>query len=390
VVSMDKGEQNIEVQLILKPDDILEIESAWNDLVGQSCENPFMLSSFVSQVIRQNWSEDNAPLILVFSYKKKIIGVAPFMTKKTFGVRSLEFVNKAAVSPDLIINSQYREICIAQMFDFLFKKLNCKFVDLPLPFESPNMQIIKEQCKVKGIGFSVSPEMGHLVLPIACSWTEFESARGKNFRHRFRKVKRKLDEAGTWNVLCLDDSQAKVAVEKIFDVEKRSWKQTWRIQKGDDVDDDLITFLEAARHAEAIEPAFDWKVWFLEIANRTAAYQLVLEYKNVAYLTKTSYDQRYETFSPGMYLINTVICDLFNENQVKAIDFLTDLPFVRTWTSVCKQRYKVTMTKGIIPTLAESITANGFLPKNQRLLSNSAFFLRRLTHARTMYTSLQK
>ena len=71
VTSMDKGEQPIKVQMILKPDEILGIEGARNELVGQSSENPFMLSSFALQITKAICSEDNAPLIPVFFPQEK-------------------------------------------------------------------------------------------------------------------------------------------------------------------------------------------------------------------------------------------------------------------------------------------------------------------------------
>jgi hypothetical protein len=366
---MATDEQVFEVQVILNSDKIFEIDRAWNELVGQSCENPFMLSSFVLQIIKSSCSENNSPLIPVFLCKNRIIGIAPFMSKKTLGVRSVKFVNKSDVTPDLIVDNQYREILIAQMLDFLFTNLKCKFVELSLPVESPNLQIIREQCKVKGINFRLSPEMGHRILPVTCSWGEFESARGKNFRQQFRKIERKLDQAGKWQVLCVDGDEGTVAVEKILDVEKRSWKQTWRMQKGEDADEDLVAFIEASKRAAAIEPAFKWKVWFLEFNSQTVAYLLVLQYRGVAYLTKTSYDQQYKGFYPGQYLRKIAICKLFNERQVKTIDFLTDLPHHLTWTPVCKRRVRITMAKGVIPILTQSQFTNDLLKMSQRLLN---------------------
>jgi hypothetical protein len=141
------------------------------------------------------------------------------------------------------------------------------------------------------------------------------------------------------------------------------------MQKGDNVDEDLVTFIEASKCAVAIEPSFKWEVWFLELNSQTLAYLLVLQYKGVAYLTKTSYDQQYKAFYPGQYLRKAVICELFNERQVKTIDFLTDLPHHLTWTPICKRRVRVAMAKGVIPSLVQSAFTNDLLTMSQRLLS---------------------
>ena len=121
------NEQAFEVQVILNFNKILEIDRRWNELVGQSCENPFMLSSFIWQLIKDNHSDNNSALILIFLCRNRIIGIVPLVAKKTLGLRSVKFINKSYVTPDLIVDNQYREILIAQMLDFLFKNLNCKF-----------------------------------------------------------------------------------------------------------------------------------------------------------------------------------------------------------------------------------------------------------------------
>ena len=363
--------QGFEVQVILNLNKILEIDRRWNELVGQSCENPFMLSSFVWQLMKDSHSDD--ALIPIFLCKNKIIGIVPLIAKKTLGVRSVKFINKSYVTPDLIVDNQYREIFIAQMLDFLFKNLNCKFVEFHLPIESPNLQIIREKCKFKGINFQLSPEMGHRVLPIKCSWNEYESMWGRNFRRQFNRAEKKMDQAGKWQVRCVDGDQETTAVDKILDVEKRSWKQTWRVQKGDDVDVDLLTFIESSKRATTIEPAFKWRVWLLELNCQTIAYYLVLQYKGVAYFTKTSYDQKYKMFCPGQCLRKAIICQLFNEREVKTIDFLTDLPHHLPWTPICKGRVRITLTKGVIPTLVQSAFTNDHFKINQKLFNNASF-----------------
>jgi hypothetical protein len=347
---------------------IFELEPDWNAIVNSSCSNPFLLSEFVRQFTESNSSMGWAPLILVFSAKNRIVGIAPFMAKKKFGVRSVKFVYKSVYSPDFIAHDQYREICIARTLDFLFKTLKCKFADFSLPVGSSNFQILKQRCKANRIHFWTASEMGHRILPIRCTWNEFEARRGKNFRQQFKKAKRKLDQAGSWKITCTAENEGPHAVEKILDVERMSWKEAWRIQRGEKTDEDLMTIIKASQHTAKIEPTFKWNVWFLELNNQTIAYLLVLKYKEVAFLTKTSYDERYRRFYPGQYLRNSVIRELFNERRVKSIDFLSDLPHHRTWTSVCLPRVRVILAKGVLPTIAQSMFVNDFLMKSRHVL----------------------
>jgi CelD/BcsL family acetyltransferase involved in cellulose biosynthesis len=346
--------EDLEIRVISSSNEIVDIESDWNALVNTSCNNPFLLSEFVRRFIDSNHA-DWDPLVLIVSAKNSVVGIAPFMTKKKLGVRSVKFVHKSVLSPDFIICDQYREQCIAQTLEFLFKTLKCKFAALSFPVESPNFQILKQQCKANRIHLRTSSEMGHRVLPVNCTWNEFESMRGKNFRNQFKKTKRKLDQAGSWKITCSSASEVTYAVRKILDVEKTSWKEAWRIQRNEKTDTDLMTIIKAMQHTAEIEPSFKWNVWFLELSKQTLAYLLVLRYKEVAFLTKTSYNERYRRFYPGQYLRNSVIRELFNNRQVKSIDFLTDLSHHRTWTSICLPRVGVTLANGTLPTITKSV-----------------------------------
>ena len=371
-IGMFKKEE-IKVQVISNPDQT--IECSWNELVSQSCENPFLLRSFVLQLMKSSYLTGYSGLILVFSYGERIIGIAPLMERKRLGVRYVKFTNKFVYSPDLIVDDKNRHILISLVLNFLFKNLNCKFVEFSLPIESPTFSILKEQCKAKGIHFKVASEMGHRILPVSCSWNEFQSLRGKNFRQQFKKAEKKLEQAGSWKTECVAGNEENGVIERILDVERRSWKDVWRNQNGNHVDEDLMTVLNASQTTAKNEPAFKWKVWFLELNDQTIAYLLVIQYKNKAYLTKTSYDEKYRKFYPGQFLRKSVIFDLFTEGQTNTIDFLTDLPHHQTWTSLCKQRATITMAKGVIPNFVQSTFGSKFLISGKKWLINR-FFLR--------------
>ena len=354
----------IKVQVISNPDQT--IEGNWNELVSQSCENPFLLRSFVLQIMKSSYLTDYSGLILVFSCEEKIIGIAPLMERKRFGVRYIKFTNKFVYTPDLIVDDKNRKILISLVLNFLFKNLNCKFVEFSLPIESPTFNILKQQCKARGINFKVASEMGHRILPVNCSWNEFQATRGKNFRQQFKKAEKKLEQAGSWKTVCVAGNEGTGVIERILDIERRSWKADWRNHNGDHIDEDLMIILNASQTTAKNDPTFRWRVWFLELNDQTIAYLLVIHYKNKAYLTKTSYDEKYRKYYPGQFLRKSVIFDLFTEGQTNTIDFLTDLPHHQTWTSQCEQRATITMTKGVIPNFVQSKFGSKLLVNGQK------------------------
>jgi hypothetical protein len=106
--------------------------------------------------------------------------------------------------------------------------------------------------------------------------------------------------------------------------------------------------LGASQHTAEIEPSFKWDVWFLELNNQAIAYSLFIKYKGVSYVAKTSYDKRYRRLYPGIYVTNAAICEFFNKRQIRKIDFLTDLPFHGTWTSLCSPRVRIMMARSTV------------------------------------------
>lgn len=361
-----QDDEKVSIRVISEPSSIFQMERVWNSLVKRSSENPFLLSGFVEQFIESNGFKGWAPLIIVISADNRIIGIAPLMAKKKFGVQCVRFLHSHWFSPDFIFQDQYRETCMAGTLDFLFRILKCKFAILSLPEDSQNFRVLRQLSRLNKIHFCTQPIMGHCVLPRNSTWTEFERFRGKI--SYFKKIERKLDRAGSWKIECADGNDESDTVKKIFDVERTSWKESWRIQKGIKIDGDLLTVLKASQHTAKIEPSFKWNVWFLELNNQTLAYNIILQYKKVAFMTKMSYDSRYKRYYPGMHLANSVIRELFKKEQVESIDFLTELPFMRNWTSISLKRTRAMLSKGIIPNIAQSVLEKTCPIKSPHLL----------------------
>jgi hypothetical protein len=339
---------NVSIRVISDHNRLRKIESAWNALVNKCSNNPFLLSGFIKQFMEFNSSRGWTPLVLVISANSQIVGISPLKTKKKFGVRFVKFLPSTWLSPDFISDDQHREICLAHTLDFLFKTLRCQFVDLALSSDSHNLRIIKQTCETNKIHFYIKPEMGHRILPVRGTWAEFEAFRGRYFRRKFNRAKRNLDRLGPWRITRTENGKEEFGViKKIFEIEKMSWKEEWRVHTGKK-DIDLLMILGASQHTAEIEPSFKWDVWFLELNNQALAYNLIIQYKEIAYCVKTSYGKRYEKLSPGIYVINTAIREFFNERQIRKIDFLTDLPFMETWTSLRLPRVRILMSRNSV------------------------------------------
>jgi len=358
----------VSVNVIPEFSELLKIEVAWNESINKYGKNPFFLTGFVKQSMESYRSKGWTPLPLVISANDIIGGIVPLMTRKRFGVRTVKFLSRNWLSPDLILDDQYRQTYASYILDFLFKTLRCQFVDLTLPVESPNLQILKQMCEAKRIYFWVNPYMGHCIIQIQHTWDEFEKQRGYNFRRRFKRLERKLSQAGLWRTICIGKrNNGSDIIERILDVERKSWKQAWRARREIEMDQDLLMVWRASQYTARTVPNFVWKVWFLELNGQTLAYTLVLQYKDTAYIVKTSFDDGYRKFQPSIYINNVAIRELFKERQVKNIDWLTDLHFHRNWTNISIPRVNVMMSRSsVIRTMIKFVLPN--IPTHMRAI----------------------
>jgi CelD/BcsL family acetyltransferase involved in cellulose biosynthesis len=336
------------IDVIYDLSEFLRIENGWNHFVKKFSKNPFLLSGFVQKFIELNQSQGWTPTIVVFSVNNAIVGISPLMTKTKFGIRFARFILTPAYSPDFVFNDEYQEACMAKTLHFFFHVLRCKVVYATMPGESSNLGKIEQG--ITGIQFFKMPTMGHRILPIQLNWTEFQKSRGKKFRQDSRRTERKLDSLGVWKIVHVERGEDELAtIKKILNVETMSWKEQWRTRRGVKDDPILMAIWDGSRIVAKTDPAFKWRVWSLELGVQTMAYVFVLQYEKTAYIVKTSYDQRYGGLSPGIYLLNAAIRELVNEKNVQKTDFLTDLPFVETWTSLRLPRIGMVLSsKGVM------------------------------------------
>jgi hypothetical protein len=83
--------------------------------------------------------------------------------------------------------------------------------------------------------------------------------------------------------------------DSILEVERLSWKQTWRSQHSQEYDDDLMWLWQSSVSAQE-DPAFQWLVHFLELNSQVIAYVFAINYKGTTYIGKTSFVDKYRLY----------------------------------------------------------------------------------------------
>ncbi len=361
---------------------ILELEEAIDDFVNKWSKNPLLFGGFTSQFMRSSRVRGWTPLFLVVKADEKIVGTAPLMIKKRLGGRSAAFFPNDWFSPDFVVDDGYREACISCVFEYLFKDLNCRFVKFYLPEESQNLEIVEQHCKVHRIGFSTWIQSRHCIIPVKYTWDEFQRKKGR--QRIIRQIERKLDQIDPWKTEYIKNiSNRPDVLDKILDVEKKSWKQSSHNDLRDTNNEELLMIWEGAQIVARTKTDIKCSVWFLQINNKTVAYTLVIRYKEAAFIIKTAYDSRYTKFYVGKYINHIAIRDMFNEGQIKTIDFMAKYPFMSFWTSLSLNHVGIFMWKGKMAELEKNLSSNTFvlrilkvvldnLPNKQKRLLNSS------------------
>jgi CelD/BcsL family acetyltransferase involved in cellulose biosynthesis len=338
--------KKIKIRVISEAKELVHLENQWNAIVKKSSNNPFLLFGFVKYTMIHETKSGN-PLVVIISEGKNIIGIAPLKMKTIFGGRRrVEFL-QSDWSSDFIFDRKYRKTCAEYICEFILKNLKCNSARFVFSHDSPNLSFFLRHCKLRRIRLAVYPEKGRRIVPLTSTWVEFEASRPRSRRKNIRRLKRNFSKVGSWKVTCIEGNQQSEVSKRIFEVEKKSWKETWRDQRGK-TDWHLPIILKASKELSEKKQDFKLRAWFLELEGKTIAYLLGIIYKKVAFLVKTSYDDQYRKFSPGIIAHSVVLQQLFEESQYEYIDFISDLKYLRDWANKCLSRVGVTIANGAL------------------------------------------
>jgi CelD/BcsL family acetyltransferase involved in cellulose biosynthesis len=362
------NELRLSIHAISDPRKISEIEEELDAFIIKNSRNPFMFSVFIKKTMKSTLQKDSIPIVLVLMADGKIIGVVPLSLRKKFGIRFASFLFGYDYSPDFIFDREYSGVCMQNSLNFIFENLGCRFTTLNLPAESLNLQILERMRETNRIFIRKENDayLNHNIIPVNRTWNDFQKWQGKNFRHRFKQIERRLSSAGQWQILLFENKDhEQEVIQKIMDIEKTSWKQNWRLQHHALVDESLMKFWwEGSSLAIRTYPNLKRSTWFLELNGYAIAYSLVFQYKGTAYVGKTSYNNQYRKIYPGIYINNAAIQNIFNCGRIKTIDFMTNLPFQEIWKSKNLLRSRLLLCKGSLPNLELTIQ----LPQIRRVM----------------------
>jgi hypothetical protein len=348
-----------------------KIEKEIDDFIWRWSENPFFSSTFIKGGAELSIARGWIPLIIVIYDSNKIIGLAPLAIRRKFGICFAQFLYGPNFLMDIVVNDEYGEACVYHVLRTLTNVLKCKFIDLTFSNDSKTLRSLKKGSQVFRAHFRTESAAfgGHRVVPVTCTWDEFVKMRGKKFRAEARRVERKVRELGNWQVTCVEQiEQGSKVCQMILGINELSWKKKWLSSLNIAYDPELAVTLNAVLETEKKESIFKWKAYFLKIKGAAIAYVLVFQMKGTAIIKRTSYVAAYKRFSPGMFVLNYAIRDLFCRARVKVIDFCADHPYQETWAPVCLPRTTAMIRNGLLIGLMERVLVNTTVRRPARFL----------------------
>ena len=346
----------VSAKVIIDPKKLSEDENEIDIFLKENSENPFMLLSFIKNAMNEAIHSVRVPVFIIVRVDGEIVGVASFVFKEYFGIRSAEFLTEFWTSPNFITKDNFAPIVIRTILRLIPKTLNSKFMFLYMNRDSENLSILKRICASKNIPFfdDSNQSLDYGVIPVNCSWDDFKKTRGRHFWKELNYVENKLNRKGIWKVTVFEnyDESDETIYKKILDVEKLSWKERHRQLRGETVDTSILWFLYSSSTTKDNSAILRRKIWFLELNNQAVAYSMVFQYKGIAYIAKTSFVEEYRKLGLGKFIIEVAIKNLFDKKEVHKIDFMTYVPLVGFWKADRLERVRLRLGSRVIVNFA--------------------------------------
>jgi hypothetical protein len=308
-------------------------------------DDPLLHSSLIVEHWKLNQRLGWHPFLVVFLSEKKIIGFAPLLMKSRFGFRYVCSFDKYTC-PEFFYDD-YREYCIDQMLTILFRNLNCESVDVTFRDESVNQRVLEKICRKRKLNYAKYPQEGRAIIPARNSVDSFRKSLNRKDLKEFRRIHRKLDKLGSWQISNFDIDQTSLA--KIWEIERHSWKAKLMGKKKAIKDLGLSAILKGVERNKEGKSYFESEVWFLELNNTPIAYVLAMKRKKTEFFAKTSFDARFKDAAPGIFLMNFLIERVFMNKIAEKIDFISNLPFAQVWKPLVVKRinYRILRNAGL-------------------------------------------
>jgi len=340
---------SVSSKILVDPVNLADLEQDLDDFVFTWGENPFLLSAFLRTSLETIRSANSFPAVLIVKVAGKVVGLASLSIHRFMGISYANSMLGWWATNDIILSKDHAQTATDTIFRAIFERLGCKFAMTYLPYPCPYLQnlIQAHKSQKKHLVLDSQPSISHAVIHVDQSWNDFLKFRGRYFQKDLRAVERKLNQAGQWRFSLwqntLKSYNKKLVFEKIMTVEKQSWKEVFRGKQNEMADSQLKWILDSSNNLGHNVPKLNLKIWFLELNDQPIAFTLIFDFKRTAFIVKTSFAEKFRKMSPGFFVNNAAIQDIFNKREVENIDFLSSNSLVKDWDPCILPRMRLTV-----------------------------------------------
>lgn len=321
------------------------------------------------------YKKGRRPLIAVVYVDGIIKAVAPFAVREKYGFRFARFLFESHYLPDFLC-SDSSESSLYSLINLLTGRLNYKFITLEVANDSKALISLEKTCPILHVSYAKKDTkvMGRRIIKVNCSWDDFLKNKDHKFRSELKRVDKRIKTLGNCVLKRVDsikdDSEVFNKINKINDL---SWKKRSLEENNWTEDPDMVMILSAIKdNISSNQPVFEWNVCFLELDGNAIAYVLILQLNGTAIIKRTAFIESYRAFSPGIYVLNYALKEIFDKKNAAIIDFCSDHPYMERWTDTCIPRTIIAIRKGVIPFYTEKLLDNDSF--RSRVLRNRVIF----------------
>jgi CelD/BcsL family acetyltransferase involved in cellulose biosynthesis len=292
-----------------------ELSSAWESLTAAGlCPNVFMTHPWVA-----TWAEHResvaTPVALVGYSEGTPIGIAPLFRDRRGTLGFPISSNPVLPRGELVTGEPYCQgFGAAILTNLRATRRTLEFRGVPLGSITWSCFVDRERTR----GFLRREQTSRIApyIGIAGTWEEYLSSRPRNVRHEWERKIRRVEAAGDIVVRRRKDEDVESLVREFVEVESRSWKE----ERGSS-----IGRRGAASFYVTVARVLAERGWFLpfwlEIDGRIIAFVYGFVFNGAYWAVKTSYDQDYARYAPGVALFHEAIGHAFRSG-LSRFDFV--------------------------------------------------------------------
>ena len=352
-VQPEVAADRLRVTVISDYREFLELTDEWDQLLKMSQSNCVFLTHTWLRCWWEVYGGADRLFVLCARRGGRLVGAAPLRIEETtfrhLPVKRLAFmVNGSAPDADFIAVSPRGQI-IRALFDYLARHSELwDILDLErLRDDSHTWRCIKRLSSGAGFSLHTRPDKQVPYIPIEGDWDSFIARRSKGFRKQIRKRRNRVanHHEAVSVVRCSSPDEVLSALEQAFDVSSRSWKA----QRGSAITNSeaQMEFYRKLSTEFASRGCVD--LWFLYCGNVPIAFEYHLRHDGVTCPIRADFDEAYGDLSPGAYLEQEALCNLFEDPDMEVTEYNTcadGYAYERRWTDLIRAHHRAWIFHG--------------------------------------------